>query len=69
VIAKPNTIIPFTLIAAVKAAKYGRLGVVIITTKRYVIAVIDPAINPLFNAFLLAEELDLIFISYHIMMF
>ena len=52
-IAKPNTIIPFTLTTAFKAAKGGRLGVVTITTNMYVIKEIDPAINPLFNAFLL----------------
>lgn len=63
-IAKPNIIIPFTLIAAFKAAKAGRLGVVIITTSKYVIKEIDPAINPLFNAILLIAKLDLLFISY-----
>ena len=33
-VAKPNTIIPFILIATLIAVKAGRLGVVIITTKR-----------------------------------
>lgn len=61
-IAKPNIIIPFTLIAAFKAAKGGRLGVVIITTNIYVIKEIDPAINALFNALLLTAEFDLVFI-------
>ena len=54
-IAKPNTIIPLTLTAAFKAAKGGRLGVVIITTKRYVIREIEPAINPLFSAFIVGR--------------
>ena len=53
---------PFTLIAALKAAKGGRLGVVIITTNKYVIKEIDPAINAHFNALLLTAEFDLVFI-------
>jgi hypothetical protein len=67
-IAKPNIIIPFTLIAALKAAKGGRLGVVIITTNKYAIKEIDPAINALFNALLLTAEFDLVFIYYPIIM-
>jgi hypothetical protein len=49
-IAKPNIIIPFTLIAALKDAKGGRLGAVIITTNKYATKEIDPAINALFKA-------------------
>ena len=60
-IAKPNTIIPLTLTAAFKAATGGRFGVVTITTNKYIITETDPAINPLFNAFLLTVELDTIF--------
>ena len=60
-IAKPNIITPLTLTAASKAATGGRFGVVSITTNKYIISETDPAINPLFNAFLLKDEPDMNF--------
>jgi hypothetical protein len=60
-IAKPNTITPLTLTAAFKAATGGRFGVVRITTNKYIIIETDPAINPLFNAFLLTDDPDINF--------
>jgi hypothetical protein len=60
--AKPNTIIPLTLTTAFRATMGGRFGVVTITTNMYVIKEINPAINPLFNAFLLTDKFDTVFI-------
>lgn len=68
--AKPNTIMPLTFTAAFRAAAGGRFGVVTITTNKYMIMETDPAINPLFSAFLLTAELDMDFkFNQYFMMF